>query len=422
MSVLASSRKHRPERAQQNRYPSWRSAQLPDQLVREEHAESLGVYRRCIAAVLVACLVVSGCSASQQDSAELDARSRLSQARYAVLLGSVYSGYRDADTSADGVLWLVDKHGTVVSRTGRFTPIPAAVLRSEGTTAWFTGNQVSYRLTGAGLSRYPRKHEPGNIGLVHVRSKAAPVATVNIGAAEAGQYQTQVMVLDSPESDFRVARYVDAIATCGATSYLLTTEGLSPQGARWEDLQTRRVVAEQVVESTDGIGTVSLTCEQGVVWAVDQQRTDTGEIRQVVLHRWDTKHGFTDSPVRMSQGRDGAPLGADGSWNDGSKMPTAYWWLDGHLYWLTARGEVWKTDVTTGASAQAFKAEAANAATPPHCTPQTDSVVCARQLSDRIEIDSYRLPDGVLVDHVVVTEKPPVDDLTVMDVGALGSA
>ncbi len=378
------------------------------------------MYRRCLAAVLAAFLALSGCGDPRQDRAELDDSSRLSQARYAVLLGNVYSGYRDADTSADGVLWLVDEHGAVVSRTGRFTPIPAAVLRSEGTTAWFTGNQASYRLTGDGISRYPREHEPGNIGLVHVRSGAAPVATVNIGAAEDGQYQTQVMVLDSPETDFRVARYVDAIATCGTSSYLLTTAGLSPEGAQWEDLQTRRVVAEQVVDSTDGIGTVSLACAQGVIWAVDQQRTDTGEIREVVLHRWDTGHGFSDSPVRMTQGRDGVPLGADGSWNDGSQMPTAYWWLDDHLYWLTARGEVWKTDVTTGASAQAFKAEAANAATPQHCTPQTNSVVCARQLSDRIEIDSYRLPDGSLVDHVVVTEKPPAEDLSVMDVGSLG--
>lgn len=373
--------------------------------------------RRClIAAALLASLVLSGCSGARPNRAQLEATTDLDQTRYAVLFGNIFSGYRDADDSAEGLLWLIDAQGRVLSRSGSFAPISAAALRSDGSTTWFTGSQSGYRLSAAGLDGYPREHEPGSIGLVHLRSGKSPIATVNIGIAGEGEYETRVMELDSPENDVTVPRYVDALATCGASDYLLTTEGLSPGDARWERLQTQQVMAEHAVASTDGIGTISMVCEQDVILAVDQQRDSTGKVRQVVLHRWDTGDAFADSPVTLTQGRDGVAIGVDGTWDDGSRMPTTYWRIAGALFWLTASGEVWKTDVDSGASERAFSVEAADPANPQSCTAQPDSVVCAQRFQDRIEINSYRLPDGATEAPVVVKEVPGTPDLTVMDI------
>ena len=97
-------------------------------------------------------------------------------------------------------------------------------------------------------------------------------------------------------------------------------------------------------------------------------------------------------------------------------MPTTYWRIAGALFWLTASGEVWKTDVDSGASERAFSVEAADPANPQSCTAQPDSVVCAQRFQDRIEINSYRLPDGATEAPVVVKEVPGTPDLTVMDI------
>lgn len=337
----------------------------------------------------------------------------LSQGTYALLFGNIYGGYRDADGSAEAVIWIVDSTGKVVGKSTRFSPITTGGMRAVQSGAYFMGDQAGYSLGPEGVKAFPREHDFGNLGLLHVLPDQNAIATVNSGIV-GGQYRTHVLDLARPERDYTVSRFVDAVSSCGDQTFLLTTEGLSPVDGRWERLVSGEVVSVTSESTTEGLSGVEFPCNASRIFAIEMGRDVSGRVERMAIIKWDAAKGFARSSLPLIDVA-GKPLGGDESWDSGERNALHYWLLDGQLYWIAANGEVWSADVGSGEAEVRFALPVPPTSSFSSFTPQDDTVIHTYAMGEQIAIERYSIINGELLDEVVVEGRPSPSDLSVMD-------
>ncbi|QXT62524.1 hypothetical protein [Tessaracoccus palaemonis] len=269
-------------------------------------------------------------------------------ARYALLFGNIFGGYREKDGSADGLVWLIDGQGAVVAETPRFEPLSMAALRASAGGAYFIGERAGYRIDATGLTSFPHQVDAeyaGSGGPVVQVAEGRILASVNVGSGAGGGYRTDILDISDPSMDRTIDRYLDAMSVCSGSAYLLTTGGLTFDEARWEDAATGEVLATTPDDRVGGING-ELLCQDGVIYAFE--RVPSGlELGSVELSRWDTRDSFARSSIPLVD-EQGRPLAEDGTWDDGGRGPSEQWLMDGQLVWTNHQGEVWGADLDTG--------------------------------------------------------------------------
>lgn len=336
-------------------------------------------------------------------------------ARYAILFGNIFGGYRDADGSAEGLLWLVDDEGRVVAESERFAPISMAAMRSDDESIFFTGDAAGYELTSAGLAVHPRApHDTGNVVVTHISPEHGPIVSINIGVGQSGEYLTDILNISDPNRDHTVTRYVEAISSCGKDTFLLTTDGLSPTGPRWEDLNSREVLATSPTHSADGINGGDLPCDESTILALEQTRDMEGRVEQVQILSWDTIDGFSETRTALVDAN-GDLIGTDGTWDDGSRNALHYWFMDGQLVWSNPKSEIWTADPVTGLASRTHAPEPTPNQTGHADTPQGNSLIRTRVDQDTVTIVRLSVPSGKVEDEVVVQDRPAPKDMLPSD-------
>lgn len=351
------------------------------------------VTRRVILFLFACFLVSSGCSGSREDPVTIDRPDQLSQAQYALLFGNISGGYR-MDGSAEGVLWLVNDTGRVVAESSRFAPLEMAGLRRHGDDVYFLGEGAGYRLDSGGLSYFPREHPYASISVMEALPSGDVLGVLNGGASEDGGYLMMIWNLTDPTADVAIDRYVEAIATCGSETFLLTTEGLEPSGGRWEELATGDIVSGPEAEVVYNLTTaMRYPCSGSQIFAVEWIAGEASPISEIRLVAWNLRTSFGRSSIPLVD-TEGNPLGGDHTWQDGSRLPYHFWLINDDLFWVNLAGELWRTRVDSGVSEMTFKAAPIPGSRSVAITPMDSSFVRAVQEAEHIRISEHALDAG----------------------------